>query len=122
MGYYDTCAFPKPKEKKKKLLCNGYKKKAERFCRYCKTPFAERHEIFSGSANRQISIREGFQIDVCNSHHRELQENITDWAQKENRKLKKACQLKWEKKLIDAGTDPKSVREAWMLLIGRNYL
>lgn len=122
MGYYETCAIPKPKSKKKKLLCNGYKNKAERFCRYCKKPFAERHEIFPGSANRQISIREKFQIDVCPEHHRELQDNITDWAQKENRKLKKACQYIWEKKLIDAGTAPTSAREAWMMLIGRNYL
>jgi len=122
MGYYEACAIPKPKDRKKKLLYNGYKDKKDRVCAYCKTPFAERHEIFSGSANRQISIREKFQIDVCPAHHKELQDNITDWAQSENRKLKKACQYKWEKKLIDAGTEPKSAREAWMILIGRNYL
>ena len=122
MGYYETCAIPKPKTKKKKLLYNGYKEKGERYCAYCGAPYAERHEIFPGTGNRQISIREKFQIDVCPSHHKELQDNITDWAQSENRKLKKACQYKWENKLIDAGTEPKSAREAWMMLIGRNYL
>ena len=29
MGYYDTCAFPKPQSKKKKKKCNGYKDKAD---------------------------------------------------------------------------------------------
>lgn len=122
MSYYDTCAFPKPKDKKKKLLYNGYKTKAERVCAYCNMPHAERHEIFPGSANRQISIREKFQIDVCPQHHKELQDNITEWGQRENKKLKKACQYKWEKKLIDAGTAPERTREAWIQMIGRSYL
>ena len=57
-GYYETCAIPKPGNKKKKILYNGYKNKAERVCFFCKTPNAERHEVFPGN-NRQISIREG---------------------------------------------------------------
>lgn len=30
--YYESCAFPKPKTKKKKLLENGYKNKQDRIC------------------------------------------------------------------------------------------
>lgn len=44
-SYYENCAFPKPKSKKKKLLHNGYKDKHERICWYTGRPGAERHEI-----------------------------------------------------------------------------
>ena len=121
MSYYDTCAFPKPKSKKKKLLCNGYKDKPNRVCIFCKAPYAQRHEVFSGK-NRQISIREGFQIDLCPEHHREIQDNITPWAQSMNKKLRAAFQTKWENKLIKAGTNPEQAREQWLLMIGRSYL
>jgi len=52
MGYYETCAVPKPKNNKKKKLYNGYKDKPIRFCAETGAPYAERHEIFGG-ANRQ---------------------------------------------------------------------
>lgn len=93
MSYYDTCAFPKPRDKKKKKKCNGYKHKADRICAYTGRPFAERHEIFCGR-NRQISIDNGFQIDVCPEIHA----------------------------LIDAGIAPDEARERWLRLIGRSYL
>ena len=53
MSYYDTCAFPKPQDKKKKKKVNGYKGKADRVCAYAGRPFAERHEIFCGRRLRQ---------------------------------------------------------------------
>lgn len=43
--YYESCAFPKPKTKKKKLLENGYKNKQDRICEITGMPGAERHEI-----------------------------------------------------------------------------
>lgn len=121
MGYYDTCAFPKPQDKKKKKKTNGYKDKADRICAYTGRPFAERHEIFCGR-NRQISIDEGFQIDVCPEIHAELQANITEWAQKENLRLRQKCQTEYEDKLITTGITPEQAREAWLKLIGRSYL
>lgn len=121
MGYYDTCAFPKPRNTKKKKKVNGYKDKADRFCAYTGRPYAERHEIFCGR-NRQISIDEGFQIDVCPEIHAELQANITEWAQKENLRLRQKCQTEYEDKLITTGITPEQAREAWLKLIGRSYL
>ena len=121
MGYYDTCAFPKPQSKKKKKKCNGYKDKASRICAYTGKPYAERHEIFCGR-NRQISIDYGFQIDVCHEVHEELQANITEWAQTENLRLRQKCQTEYEDKLIDAGITPEKAREMWLKLIGRSYL
>lgn len=121
MGYYDTCAFPKPQSKKKKKKCNGYKDKADRICTYTGRPFAERHEIFCGR-NRQISIDYGFQIDVCHEIHEELQANITEWAQAENLRLRQKCQTEYEDKLTCAGITPEKAREMWLKLIGRSYL
>ena len=121
-NYYDTCAFPKPRATKKKLLCNGYKDKPNRYCMYCGTAYAERHEVFPGSGNRQISIREGFQVDVCSAHHAELQNNITKWAQEENLRLRQMFQSEWENKLIDDGCSEDQARYAWIQMIGRSYL
>lgn len=120
-NYYEKCAFPKPKSKKKKKMANGWKDKANRFCAYCGKPYAERHEVFGGS-NRQISIDLGFQVDVCRAHHEELHSNSTEWAQAENERLKKLYQQQYESKLIDEGYTKEQARRAWMLLIGRNYL
>lgn len=121
MNYYRDCAFPKPQDKKKKKKMNGYKDKANRICAYTGRPYAERHEIFCGR-NRQISIDEGFQIDVCPEIHKELQENITEWAQAENLRLRQKCQSEYEGALIDTGIAPDEAREDWIRLIGRSYL
>ena len=121
MGYYDTCACPKPQSNKKKKKCNGYKDKADRICAYTGRPFAERHEIFCGR-NRQISIDYGFQIDVCHEIHEELQANITEWAQAENLRLRQKCQSEYEDTLISSGIAPDEARELWLKLIGRSYL
>lgn len=121
MSYYETCVFPKPQDKKKKKKVNGYKDKADRVCAYTGRPFAERHEIFCGR-NRQISIDNGFQIDVCPEIHAELQENITEWAQAENLRLRQKCQSEYEDTLIGSGITPDEARKLWLKLIGRSYL
>lgn len=106
----------------KKLLYNGYKDKAERYCAICGKPYAERHEIFPGP-NRQISIKMGFQVDLCREHHKEIQDNITPWAQRTNSKLKQNCEADYIEKFMDAHNVPKRIAvKAWMNLIGRNYL
>jgi len=119
--YYTTCAFPKPVTKKKKPACNGYKDKQNRICAYTGERGAERHELFGG-ANRQTSIREGLQIDLSPDKHRELQDNITPWAQAENRRLKADAQKKWMDRYMETeNADEAQALRAWMLLIGRNY-
>ena len=68
IDYYKTCAVAKPVDKKKKKLMNGYKDKPNRICVECGTGYAERHEIFGG-ANRQHSIEDKLQIDLCKECH-----------------------------------------------------
>ncbi len=118
--YYQTCAFPKPQRKKKKLLYNGYKDKAERVCYYCGTPYAERHEVYGGP-NRQTSIREGFQVDLCHACHEEMQANVTPRAKERNEYWRKLYQSRYESRLIEDGCTPENARKVWMAMIGRNY-
>lgn len=112
----------KPGNKKKHRKQNGWKDKPERYCRYCGRPYAERHEVYCGTANRQISIDNGFQIDVCRAHHEELQDNITSWAKSENERLRQMYQNQWEEKLIETGVKPDQARKLWIQLIGRSYM
>ena len=119
--YYRTCPYPKPKTKKKKREYNGYKNKPQRRCYYTGRPGAERHEVFGGP-NRQTSIREGFQIDLCPELHRELHANQTEWAKRENLYWRQKYQKECEEKLMATGLAPDQARECWMSLIGKNFL
>lgn len=114
---------PKPvNTKKAKPPCNGYKDKANRFCFYDGECNAERHEIFGGS-NRKYSIEDKFQIDVCTRHHKELQDNITEWAQNENRKWREHFQKSYEvKKMKEEGMTHLQARIAFRARYGKNYL
>ena len=104
----------------KKILYNGWKGKAERYCVYCGRTYAERHEVFPGS-NRQISIRHKFQIDLCPEHHREIQANCTEWAKRENARWKQHFEKKYIREQMEAGESQKQAIREWMALIGRNY-
>nr|DAO47370.1 MAG TPA: Recombination enhancement, RecA-dependent nuclease [Caudoviricetes sp.] len=120
--YYQNCPFPKPINKKRKKKVNGYKDKPDRVCFYCKTPYAERHEVFSG-ANRQISIDHGFQVDLCPRCHREIQDQTTERGRKRADNWKKAYQVVYENKLMEIkGLSAEEARAAWLALIGRSYL
>ncbi len=120
-NYYQTCPFPKPGKTKKNKAQNGYKDKPNRYCWYCGKDYAERHEVFSGPF-REISIELGFQVDVCPAHHRMLHQSADSWAKIENCKWAMYYQQKWEEEQIAGGMDPETVREAWIDMMGRNYL
>ena len=122
MGYYDTCAFPKPQNKKKKKKCNGYKDKPKRLCHYCGTPNAERHEVYPGRGRRQICIDNGFQVDLCPACHRAMHENSTPAAQAINKFWREKYQREYEAELITSGITPEQARKLWIGLIGRSYL
>jgi serine/threonine protein phosphatase PrpC len=120
-AYYLTCAVPKPGNARKKKKQNGWKDKPGRVCVYDGTGGAERHEVFSGPL-RQVSIDLGFQIDVSKARHEELHANATEWAQRENLRLKRFFQEKYEAECFAAGMGAAAAREAWMKLIGKNHL
>ncbi|MCI9598561.1 MAG: hypothetical protein HFE75_15030 [Firmicutes bacterium] len=138
--YYANCPFPKTGKKKKRKKQNGWKDKPNRRCRYTRIPGAERHELFYGSGLRQISIDNGFQVDLHPAIHRlfhgivgkaELEAlNVPgmfpdphEWAAKEEEELQKGCQEAWEaKEQMELGVSPEEARERWRRLIGQSYL
>ena len=119
--YYATCPYPKPGTSKKKKPQNGYKDKPNRICWYCGKDYAERHEIFGGPF-RGISIEMGFQVDVCQQHHRRLHSVGDDWGETETQKWRMFYQQKWENEQIAGGADPEEAREIWIQMMGRSYL
>lgn len=108
--------------KREKKKHNGWKDKADRVCFYSGRPCAERHEVFPGRPNRQISIAHGFQVDLCPEKHRELQENIMPWAKAESQKWRETYERAYIDRLIDEGASKEDALESWMQLIGRNYI
>lgn len=119
MSDFKGALFPKPKRKKRKRLMNGYKDKAERVCKYCGRPYAERHELFYGPL-RQTSIEFGFQIDVCSDHHRWLHSAEPSGVEERDR-LRAETERKYIEDLMTDGCTLEEAVEAWMQIIGKNY-
>lgn len=120
-GYYETCAFPKPKESKKKKLENGYKDKPNRICEICGEYGAERHEIFGG-ANRKYSIEDGLQMDLCSKHHRMWHEGTSPMVIKWRRTTRRKMQQKFEEKMMECGMNEKQARSCFRSRYGFNLL
>lgn len=119
--YYDYAARQMTRAAREKKKCNGYKDKADRICFYTGLPYAERHEVFGG-ANRKTSLRCGFQVDLSPAAHRELQDNVTSWAKKENRKWRAVYERLYIDEVMAEGVGEMEALQAWMHLIGRNYI
>ncbi|WP_251616173.1 hypothetical protein [Senimuribacter intestinalis] len=120
--YYLYAVEQMDRAKREKKKYNGWKDKADRVCFYTGRPYAERHEVFPGRPNRQISIAHGFQVDLCPEKHRELQENITPWAKAENQKWRETYEQLYIDEQIDECVSANDALESWMQLIGRNYI
>ena len=121
MSYYENCAVPKPKDKKKKKLANGWKDKPERVCRYTGRSYAERHEIFGGS-NRQKSIEYGLQVDLCPEIHERITNPRTEEDLRMVQELKEEGQMKYEALMKGKGFDDVGARKMFMMEFGKNYL
>lgn len=70
------------------------------------------HEIYFGSGNRQISIKNGFQVRLCGVHHN-LSDKGVHFDKALDLELKQHCQREYEK---------DHLRFDFMRLVGRNYL
>lgn len=117
-----AAAVPKPTRSKKKRLVNGYKSKPSRTCFYCSTGSAERHEVFGGS-NRQTSIKEGFQVDLCSGCHRAIHESVDEMWKGRRLSFQRYYQKLHESRLIsELGISKDDARSRWIKLMGRSYL
>jgi hypothetical protein len=60
--------FPKPKIKKHHAK-NNPKPTSDDICENCGAPYAQTHEVFEGTGRRQLSIKYGMQVKLCNVCH-----------------------------------------------------
>jgi len=102
--------LPKPKIKKHRAR-NNPRPTADRICKVCGRPYAERHEVFFGTGQRQLSIKYKLQIDLCAEHHRGP--NGPHFNREVDLKYKREFQMKFEQEYS---------REEFIRLFGRNYL
>jgi hypothetical protein len=104
-------AVPKPKLKKQKRAVNNPAPTADNYCTVCGKPYAHNHEVYFGK-NRQLSIKYGLQVRLCQEHH---QGNQGVHFNKEfDTRLKQEAQRKFEAEI--------GSREEFMSIFSENYL
>ena len=81
------------------------------YCYFCGKPAECIHEVYYGK-NRQISIKNGFCIGLCNYHHN-MSDQSVHFNQEMNKELRRVYQEAFEKMFS---------HEEVMGLIGENYL
>ena len=81
-------------------------------CYFCKKPRQAIHEVYFGTANRKISIQNGFCVGLCNSHHNMSNDSV-HFNKSKDLELKQLYQKEYEK---------THTREDFIKLIGKNYL
>ena len=82
-------------------------------CWFCKTTEnLELHHIYFGTANRQISDKNGFVVYLCHRHHTGSNLSV-HLNRKMDMTLKVCCQSKFEE---------KHTREEFRKIIGKSYL
>jgi hypothetical protein len=81
-------------------------------CECCGTTYnVQKHHIFFGTANRKVSERHGFIVNLCLYHH------TGEKGIHHNREM----QLEYKRK-TQAKFEETSTREEFIELIGRSYL
>ncbi len=81
-------------------------------CFFCGKPAECIHEIYFGTANRQISIENGFCVGLCHREHN-LSSHSVHRDRKMDLKLKELYQREYEK---------THTKEKFIKLIGKSYL
>ena len=84
-------------------------------CAVCEKPYAATHEVYFGTANRQISIAYGFQEKLCYKHHNDPSNKVSN--PHFNIEVDDALKQKFQRIFEETHT-----REEFMKLIGRNYI
>lgn len=81
-------------------------------CYLCGKSPVDIHEIYGG-CNRIASIKNGFCVPLCRTHHRQITDGEFIDGYDFNNELKQNCQIEFER---------THTREEWFKIIGRNYL
>lgn len=105
---------PKPNYKKQGRAKRNPLPTAEDYCTVCGKPYAHLHEIFYGTGERQLSIKYGLQIRLCEEHHNSPGGMNPHHNKAINDKLKREGQMKFESLY--------GSREDFRRIFGKNYL
>ena len=81
-------------------------------CFFCGKPREAIHEVYFGTANRKISIKNGFCVGLCHAHHNMSNQGV-HFNKDNDLELKRTYQKEYEK---------THSREDFIKLIGRSYL
>lgn len=81
-------------------------------CFFCGRPAECIHEVFFGTANRRISIENGFCAGLCHKEH-----NLSSKSVHNNREMDLALKRAYQKKYEENHT-----RADFIALIGKSYL
>ena len=82
-------------------------------CCICGRPFAHTHEVFYGTANREVSRSAGFQVRLCEEHHQGTSGVHGRDGHALDMELKCEMQAKYE---------VSHSRQEFISLIGRSYI
>lgn len=82
------------------------------YCFFCDKPTEHIHEVYFGTANRQISIKNGFCVGLCNEHH-----NMSKNSVHQNRAMDLELKMRYQEKYEETHT-----RDDFRKLIGKSYL
>jgi hypothetical protein len=105
-------AVPKPKSKKGKKAVNNPPPSADDYCTVCGVGYAHNHEIIFGNGRRQLSIKYGMQVRLCQEHH---QGNEGVHFNKEfDTRLKQQAQRRFEAEI--------GSREDFRSIFGESYI
>lgn len=81
-------------------------------CYFCNRPAECIHEVYFGTANRQISIENGFCVGLCHREHNLSTKSVHN-DRKMDLELKQVYQEEYEK---------THTREEFIRLIGKSYI
>ena len=82
-------------------------------CFFCGRPRECIHEVYYGTANRKVSIQNGFCVGLCNEHH-----NMSNYSVHHNREMDLKLKKEVEKAYLEQG---HSIND-FLQLVGKNYL
>jgi len=91
-------------------------------CSVCGRPYAHTHEIFFGTANRQVSIEHGFQKRLCAFHHQRWEYAPHVKPYKNDIATPDAWFDKQLKQNAQKAYEETHSRDEFTKLIGRSYL
>lgn len=65
-------------------------------CIICGSPYVEHHHVFFGTANRKVSNKYGYVVELCHYHHNEPPMGV-HFNKEFDLMLKQQCQRDFEK-------------------------